>query len=169
VVTVAAAPECSDGLDNDGDGRIDFPLDPGCAGASDNNEVDPPPVVGSSSSQTLPQLSPFPVVRLRGRIFSSSVRVTLLTVQAPKQSRITVLCRGRSRSCPRTRYTRLTRTSRVRLRLFERRMRADTVVRIFVTKPGRVGKYTRFTVRRGMAPSRIDRCATPAKRIIRCR
>lgn len=33
-------PACSDGVDNDGDGRIDFPNDPGCASASDTSEVD---------------------------------------------------------------------------------------------------------------------------------
>jgi hypothetical protein len=33
--------ECSDGLDNDGDGRIDHPGDPGCADGSDSSERDP--------------------------------------------------------------------------------------------------------------------------------
>ncbi|MEN0065597.1 MAG: hypothetical protein AAGA48_25880 [Myxococcota bacterium] len=32
---------CSDGLDNDGDGRTDFPNEPGCSSACDNNETDP--------------------------------------------------------------------------------------------------------------------------------
>jgi hypothetical protein len=35
---VAAAPACSDGLDNDGDGRVDFPDDPGCTSAQDTSE-----------------------------------------------------------------------------------------------------------------------------------
>ena len=30
--------ECSDGVDNDGDGRVDFPNDPGCSSASDDSE-----------------------------------------------------------------------------------------------------------------------------------
>lgn len=34
---------CSDGLDNDADGLIDFPDDPGCADAADADETDPPP------------------------------------------------------------------------------------------------------------------------------
>ena len=33
--------ECNDGLDNDGDGKIDYPVDPGCLSFSDNSEVDP--------------------------------------------------------------------------------------------------------------------------------
>jgi hypothetical protein len=32
-------PECNDGIDNDGDGLIDFPEDPGCADASDDTEA----------------------------------------------------------------------------------------------------------------------------------
>jgi hypothetical protein len=35
--------ECQDGLDNDGDGLIDYPLDPGCATAIDDDETDPMP------------------------------------------------------------------------------------------------------------------------------
>ena len=33
--------ECSDGLDNDGDGRVDFPEDPGCVDADDEAERTP--------------------------------------------------------------------------------------------------------------------------------
>jgi hypothetical protein len=35
-------PQCSDGIDNDGDGKTDYPADPGCTGPNDNNETDPP-------------------------------------------------------------------------------------------------------------------------------
>ena len=35
-------PWCSDGIDNDGDGLTDFPRDPGCAFAGDNDELTPP-------------------------------------------------------------------------------------------------------------------------------
>ncbi len=35
--------QCSDSADNDRDGRTDFPADPGCASATDNDETDPPP------------------------------------------------------------------------------------------------------------------------------
>lgn len=33
-------PECSDGIDNDGDRKVDFPADPGCADAQDDDERD---------------------------------------------------------------------------------------------------------------------------------
>jgi len=32
--------QCNDGIDNDGDGKIDFSTDPGCSSATDNNETD---------------------------------------------------------------------------------------------------------------------------------
>jgi len=36
--TPTSKPECSDGIDNDGDGLIDFPDDPGCVGENDVDE-----------------------------------------------------------------------------------------------------------------------------------
>lgn len=36
-------PACSDGLDNDRDGALDFPDDPGCTDADDDDETDPVP------------------------------------------------------------------------------------------------------------------------------
>jgi OOP family OmpA-OmpF porin len=42
VAVVAPAAICADTLDNDGDGLVDFPGDPGCASADDTDEVDPP-------------------------------------------------------------------------------------------------------------------------------
>jgi hypothetical protein len=35
--------ECNDGKDNDGDGKIDYPDDPGCSGIDDTSEGDAPP------------------------------------------------------------------------------------------------------------------------------
>lgn len=34
---------CNDGIDNDGDGLTDYPADPGCASATDNDETNAPP------------------------------------------------------------------------------------------------------------------------------
>jgi len=39
------ARQCSDGDDNDNDGFVDFPSDPGCSSSSDNDETDPAPDV----------------------------------------------------------------------------------------------------------------------------
>ncbi|HSE34661.1 MAG TPA: immunoglobulin-like domain-containing protein, partial [Candidatus Paceibacterota bacterium] len=42
--TVIVATVCSDGRDNDGDGKADFPLDPGCGDPTDDSENTPPVV-----------------------------------------------------------------------------------------------------------------------------
>lgn len=43
-VTITPAPQCSDGIDNDGDGFIDYPDDPDCTSPMDDSEFpDPPP------------------------------------------------------------------------------------------------------------------------------
>lgn len=36
-------PACWNGLDDDGDGKTDFPADPGCTSATDGDETNPPP------------------------------------------------------------------------------------------------------------------------------
>lgn len=41
-------PACSNGLDDDGDGRVDYPADTGCAAANDDNEVGGSFAVGTS-------------------------------------------------------------------------------------------------------------------------
>ncbi|MDO8560832.1 MAG: dockerin type I repeat-containing protein [bacterium] len=40
---ILGAPACSDGVDNDGDGKTDYSADPGCSSTSDNDEADPAP------------------------------------------------------------------------------------------------------------------------------
>lgn len=39
IVSAPALPQCSDGLDNDGDGQIDHPNDPGCSSPTDDDET----------------------------------------------------------------------------------------------------------------------------------
>lgn len=46
------ATACSDGIDNDGDGKIDYPADTGCYGPSDPDEIIPP-----SSGSTCPSFA----------------------------------------------------------------------------------------------------------------
>jgi peptidoglycan hydrolase-like protein with peptidoglycan-binding domain len=50
VVASPVAPSaCNDGIDNDGDSIIDYPFDPGCSSATDNDEYNAPPVVNACS------------------------------------------------------------------------------------------------------------------------
>ncbi len=41
-ISLYESPQCSDGRDNDGDGSIDFPADPGCTSATDASEAPNP-------------------------------------------------------------------------------------------------------------------------------
>ena len=110
-------------------------------------------------------LRPFPVVRIKGVLTARGARVTLLSVRAPRGSRVTVACRGSD--CPSRRYTSPASTGR--LRPFERALGAGTRLEVRVTKAGFIGKSTVIVIRRQAAPKRTDRCLPPgAKRAVRC-
>jgi hypothetical protein len=112
-------------------------------------------------------LSPFPVVRIRGRLTASGARVTLLTVRAPKGVRIAVTCS--SARCSRHRFAIATSSSLVHLRPFERVLRAGTRLEIRVTRRSFIGKYTLIVMRRGEPPMRRDRCLMPgSRRPVKC-
>jgi len=107
-------------------------------------------------------------VRIAGALTRSGARLRIISVTAPAGARVVARCqRGTCRG--RTIRVRATRNGVVRLRAFERALRAGTVITVSVSAPNRVGKHMRFTVRRGAAPSRQDRClATDGKRAIAC-
>jgi hypothetical protein len=46
----------------------------------------------------------------------------------------------------------------VSFRAFERVLGVGVTLEILVSAPGEIGKYTRFTVRRGRLPLRVDMC-----------
>jgi hypothetical protein len=130
-----------------------------------SNSGSPPTASTPSSGQGQPRpttarlLSPFPVVRLRGSVVGRTARITLLSIQgAPRGAKVRVRCRGGG--CPRKLVTSTARSSRrtMRLRSFERRLRAGAKLEIYITQSGRLGKYTRFEIRRNAAPRRVDRC-----------
>jgi hypothetical protein len=111
-------------------------------------------------------LGPFPVVRLVGQVTAKGTNIKLLTVQAPRGARVSVRCHGRD--CP---YRRASARSRgvVKFRRLQRLLPAGTVLELSVTKRGTIGKYTRFRIRRGHTPARVDRCLKPgAKRPVSC-
>ena len=125
----------------------------------------PPPATQapqiSSSGPQLRLLNPFPIVRIAGRIGRAGTRFRVLSVNAPSGSTVTVRCRGRG--CPFKASKRSAKVSRqVRIRKLERRLlRAGSSIRIFVTKPGTIGKYTSIRIRGGKPPRRSDRCLMP--------
>ena len=111
-------------------------------------------------------MSPFPLVRIAGRITRRGTRVRLLRVKAPVRTKITVRCTGRS--CPFKKQVRAVptgarqaTTATVRIRRLERLLRPGVRVRVYVTQRGAVGKYTRFRFRAGKGPVRTDSCLIP--------
>ena len=121
----------------------------------------------SVAARPLTLMQPFPVVRIAGSASSSSIRITLFTVQAPAGATVSVACHGHG--CPRKSQS-LVLASKAKNRegtvlisfgRFERSLRAGAVLEIRVSKPGQIGKYTRFTVRRGKLPARTDSCLGP--------
>jgi hypothetical protein len=53
------------------------------------------------------------------------------------------------------------RTPTIRIKRFQRSLRAGAIVRVYVTGDGVIGKYSRFVVRRRRAPARRDLCLMP--------
>ena len=104
-------------------------------------------------------LSPFPVVTLGGRLTSAGARIKLLTVRAPVCSLVQVGCRGRG--CPARRASSYVGRKPLRLRRFQRAYRAGAVITVRVSKGRSIGKFTRFTIRKGAAPRRQDLCLRP--------
>jgi hypothetical protein len=113
-------------------------------------------------------MQPFPIVRIAGTETSRGANISLLTVQAPLGARVTVSCHGRS--CPTKSETRVAVSSRRRragsvqlpFRRFERSLRAGVILEIRVYKRREIGKYTRFVIRHGRLPLRVDTCLDPA-------
>ncbi len=97
------------------------------------------------------------MIRLAGRLTERGARIRLLTVDAPVCSRATLRCRGRG--CPVRRATRVFGRKPIHFRAIERkRLRAGVRLEVLVSKRDRIGKYTRFRIRRNRAPARFDTC-----------
>ncbi len=124
-------------------------------------------------------LSPFPLVRIAGLVRRGGVVLRLLSVQAPVGTTVQVRCRGRG--CPFKSQTRnvsarksasgVTQGTRVlKIKRFRRALlRTGAIVRVLVSRPDAIGKYTRFRIRSGRLPARVDRCLMPDGRTpIRC-
>jgi len=125
------------------------------------------PVTPRRGSRRIVRMRPFPVVRIAGVVLPDGALVKILSVRAPRGSRVRIRCRGGG--CPVRSVARTSTTRLVRLHRFERRLRAGVKLELFVRQAGRIGKYTRFRIRAGEAPARIDRCLLPGRgRPVRC-
>jgi PKD repeat protein len=129
-------------------------------GFTSGSGTTPTPLAPKDSKLRL--LNPFPVVTLRGRLVRGGARIDGLVIsQLPKDARVQVRCSGKG--CPFKSKTRRPRgKSRVvRFPELVRRLRAGVVLKVVVTQPGRLGKYTSFKIRKSGAPSRKDLCMVP--------
>jgi hypothetical protein len=116
--------------------------------------------------RVLPLIQPFPVVRIAGFDTAVGARLTLLSVLAPAGARITITCKGSG--CPshlRANQFALTyhheALALLKFKRFERAFHAPAALEIRVSARGEIGKYTRFTIRRGKLPVRVDACLDP--------
>ena len=109
-------------------------------------------------------MQPFPIVRIAGSETSVGVKLSQLTVQAPVGATVTVRCRllrcGLHAQRQLARASRRHKRSSVVLAFhrFERALRAGVVLEVRVFKAGRIGKYTRFSIRKHRLPTRLDEC-----------
>jgi hypothetical protein len=125
------------------------------------------PAAPLTSAGSRPRLlTPFPVVRIAGRVTRRGTRVRILRVTAPAGAKVSIRCTGRS--CPFKKQVRMVRTSAgslrgvgVRVRRLERLLRPGVRVRVYVTKRGMIGKYTKFRFRAANPPVRTDACLLP--------
>jgi PKD repeat protein len=106
-------------------------------------------------------LQPEPDVRLSALIYSNGTRVTVLGVRGPRGALVTVRCSGKS--CPVKQRRKKIKKGPVRFHNFERFLRPGTRLQIFVTKKGKIGDYTSYTIRRGKSPKRVNRCVSGAR------
>jgi hypothetical protein len=118
-------------------------------------------------------ISPFPLVRMLAAVGQRGTKVRELLVRAPKGARIRISCRGGG--CPRRSFVikaglQAHATRIIRIHRFGRHtLRPGAAIEIRVTKRGDIGKFTRFRIRAGKPPRRVDRCILPgSKRPVQC-
>jgi hypothetical protein len=135
------------------------PTDPTPAPVTPSPQPDAPGTVDEAKVL----MTPFPIVRIAGRLLPRGAWVRLLVVTAPPGAVVTARCRGTG--CPLGPLRRRSHGRPVRIRGLEGRLAARTRLEIFVRQRGLVGKYTRFRIRAGgRSPLRDDRCLLPGRR-----
>lgn len=124
-------------------------------------------IITKPKSKSPVPMRPFPLVRIAGVVLPHGALITVLSVRAPRGASVLARCRGRG--CPARAVARSSAGKLVRFRRFERMLPAGVRLELFVRKRARIGKYTRFRIRAGEPPARVDRCLMPGrKRPVRC-
>jgi large repetitive protein len=116
------------------------------------------------SAPTVPVLEPFPLVRIVTTRSGSGLRLSVLSILASRGAHVTITCKGRG--CPVRKESKVASAGKVGLASvsfarFQRTLPAGTTLEIRVYAPGKIGKYTSLSVRRGGILRRIDKCLEP--------
>jgi hypothetical protein len=108
-------------------------------------------------------LKPFPLVRIVSTRSGSGLRLSVLSILAARGARVTITCRGRG--CPLKKQSKVASAkvglASVSFARFQRTLPVGTKLEIRVYEPGKIGKYTSLSVRRGGVLRRVDRCLAP--------
>jgi PKD repeat protein len=128
--------------------------------------VTPPegaPVGASASSKVKAKsarlMSPFPKVRIRGVFFKTSVKLSFISVTARAGSTVKLKCAGHGCPKQKTETKKVPKGKRsVRFTKFPNALRKGATLRVYITRKGVIGKYTRFRIRVNKAPARLDAC-----------
>jgi hypothetical protein len=143
-------PQCSDGIDNDGDNAIDG-VDAGCLGGDDNDEADSP------YTKIITVTIALPVVNIQGTVTPKGVvKVSQFRINALRGSLVRITCTGKH--CPFKSFRRRMITSTLRVSKLEGNLRPAMTLKLRIKRPGELGKYMRYVVRKKKAPVRTDRC-----------
>jgi len=115
------------------------------------------------SRQRAPAQALDAIVRLRTRVGVKRARVEILSVEAPANSTVTLRCSASRCPAPLSIASVGARERTVHFRRTENRLLyAGTLLQIFVTRPGTIGKYVSFRIRGEMSPpARRNRCLRP--------
>ena len=120
----------------------------------------PPVITTPPAVMPLKLMSPFPIVRIAGRVTRRGARIRILSVRAPAGTGVLVRCR-RQRCGRRSLQPAQGIDRPVRFRRFERNFRVGTVIEVLVGRPDLIGKFTSFRIRRNRRPIRRDLCLLP--------
>ncbi|MEA2418762.1 MAG: hypothetical protein QOE60_968 [Thermoleophilaceae bacterium] len=113
-------------------------------------------------------MRPWPNISFNGTVLSSGMQVKNLGIRAPVGALVSVSCHGKGCSIKQRRKR--AKGGALRFKTYERFLRAGTKLEIFVRKTGTIGRYKRYTIRAGKAPSVRDLCLDPNKaHPVRCR
>jgi len=121
----------------------------------------PPPVVAVAPVAAAP-VARRVEARVRTRAKATrrgGVRLSSLSVSTERGARVQVRCSGTG--CPRRVRTRRATRRLVRFGRFRRALRTGARVEVFVTKSGKVGRYTSLRVRRGRIARSTTSCLAP--------